>query len=567
MLRRRRPHPRAEPSREDDGCQARCVHVLSRNGWGARIRTWDRGTKTRCLTTWLRPSATKSAGYVPTGHVCQRLAATEEDESATAASAPDRDDRDSARTKNSDGNERNERLGHRGDPGDCGERRAESSPEPEVEGRSRDRDDDRERAAIAPKTNRIALDDGDPERDVVRWRSEPAARSRDAVFEDAAARPRRTLPPRIRYPGLARGPPARQRPRRLGSRRRARRRPGPRRSRPPGRRPESVQLAGVAAIARGRWAAARARSRGRCTRAGEPAPALLVEAFRSVARVEGVVDRRGRGLPPRAPGRRGRPSSPGAGRAASSSVPSPSPSCGPAVEEERDVGAEPGGEPWSRPRQRLRRAPRSRAGAPPPRRSCRRRGPPRPGSASRSSRASAARRRRRRRALERRATSVSLREAANLSSAQARARAGRELDPLEDRHHLVLPVGRAPARRRARGSAWRSRARSSSRARAASATNSGGASSSARAPAGRPIDGERRLGARRGPRARRARASSGSVFRRCANAASTTALTAAKSAGSGRAAERDQGRVDVRPRAEDRRARPDGSRSARRPAG
>src|SRR6266446_2069836 len=27
------------------------------NGWGARIRTWDRGTKTRCLTTWLRPTA------------------------------------------------------------------------------------------------------------------------------------------------------------------------------------------------------------------------------------------------------------------------------------------------------------------------------------------------------------------------------------------------------------------------------------------------------------------------------------------------------------------------------
>ena len=25
------------------------------DGWGARIRTWDRGTKTRCLTTWLRP--------------------------------------------------------------------------------------------------------------------------------------------------------------------------------------------------------------------------------------------------------------------------------------------------------------------------------------------------------------------------------------------------------------------------------------------------------------------------------------------------------------------------------
>ncbi len=24
--------------------------------WGARIRTWDRGTKTRCLTAWLRPT-------------------------------------------------------------------------------------------------------------------------------------------------------------------------------------------------------------------------------------------------------------------------------------------------------------------------------------------------------------------------------------------------------------------------------------------------------------------------------------------------------------------------------
>ena len=30
-----------------------------RDGWGARIRTWDRGTKTRCLTTWLRPTAAR----------------------------------------------------------------------------------------------------------------------------------------------------------------------------------------------------------------------------------------------------------------------------------------------------------------------------------------------------------------------------------------------------------------------------------------------------------------------------------------------------------------------------
>ena len=31
-------------------CQSRVT-----DGWGARIRTWDHGTKTRCLTTWPRP--------------------------------------------------------------------------------------------------------------------------------------------------------------------------------------------------------------------------------------------------------------------------------------------------------------------------------------------------------------------------------------------------------------------------------------------------------------------------------------------------------------------------------
>src|SRR6266540_738969 len=34
------------------------------HSWGARIRTWDRGTKTRCLATWLRP-ITKKCGSHP----------------------------------------------------------------------------------------------------------------------------------------------------------------------------------------------------------------------------------------------------------------------------------------------------------------------------------------------------------------------------------------------------------------------------------------------------------------------------------------------------------------------
>ena len=29
--------------------------VSWKTGWGARIRTWDHGTKIRCLTTWPRP--------------------------------------------------------------------------------------------------------------------------------------------------------------------------------------------------------------------------------------------------------------------------------------------------------------------------------------------------------------------------------------------------------------------------------------------------------------------------------------------------------------------------------
>ena len=36
---------------------ASLVGITVNGGWGARIRTWDHGTKTRCLTTWPRPRA------------------------------------------------------------------------------------------------------------------------------------------------------------------------------------------------------------------------------------------------------------------------------------------------------------------------------------------------------------------------------------------------------------------------------------------------------------------------------------------------------------------------------
>ena len=44
-------------SGHDDGCELGAGFGHGRHvGWGARIRTWDHGTKTRCLTTWPRPS-------------------------------------------------------------------------------------------------------------------------------------------------------------------------------------------------------------------------------------------------------------------------------------------------------------------------------------------------------------------------------------------------------------------------------------------------------------------------------------------------------------------------------
>src|SRR5262249_39231825 len=55
MLRYGRPHAGAQPAGHHDRREVGAGgHGL--DGWGARIRTWDPGTKPRCLTTWLRPT-------------------------------------------------------------------------------------------------------------------------------------------------------------------------------------------------------------------------------------------------------------------------------------------------------------------------------------------------------------------------------------------------------------------------------------------------------------------------------------------------------------------------------
>ena len=69
MLRRRRAHARPPASGHDDGCELGAGFGHGRHvGWGARIRTWDHGTKARCLTTWPRPSESGRRVY-PDGPV------------------------------------------------------------------------------------------------------------------------------------------------------------------------------------------------------------------------------------------------------------------------------------------------------------------------------------------------------------------------------------------------------------------------------------------------------------------------------------------------------------------
>ena len=51
------PHAGSMTRGKDDCADAHLAGLTWLPGWGGRIRTPDRGTKTRCLTTWLRPSA------------------------------------------------------------------------------------------------------------------------------------------------------------------------------------------------------------------------------------------------------------------------------------------------------------------------------------------------------------------------------------------------------------------------------------------------------------------------------------------------------------------------------
>src|SRR5262249_47794740 len=103
-------HPGTEPAGHQNGCEWGCRHGrLDAGGcWGARIRTWDRGTKTRCLTAWLRPTAPEyREGSAALG---------EEDEERREGEQRDDGDRHDLQDPERQGHEQDEQLRCSEDP-------------------------------------------------------------------------------------------------------------------------------------------------------------------------------------------------------------------------------------------------------------------------------------------------------------------------------------------------------------------------------------------------------------------------------------------------------------------
>ena len=190
VLGRRRAHARPTASGHDDGCELGAGFGHGRHvGWGARIRTWDHGTKTRCLTTWPRPSESGRRVY-PDGPVVPGRSAPVEQEhgqgdrreeaTTTIASTPT--------TTSADGNEHDDQLRDGGEP----RRRANAGravipAEPEVAARrSRRRPRRRATTGTTPASDEDRLDRRDAERDLQPPAAQPARELALAMLDDEA---------------------------------------------------------------------------------------------------------------------------------------------------------------------------------------------------------------------------------------------------------------------------------------------------------------------------------------------------------------------------------------------
>src|SRR6266545_1128975 len=122
--------------------------------WGARIRTWDRGTKTRCLTTWLHPTA----GSLSAPGVREEICKGDDREGY------DCNDRQEPEDEGEDDYEDRERLRRRGDPGQLtSDIPAHAAARDHVEGKQDHADDeDSPLRQVGRECNEEPFDHGDP---------------------------------------------------------------------------------------------------------------------------------------------------------------------------------------------------------------------------------------------------------------------------------------------------------------------------------------------------------------------------------------------------------------------
>src|ERR1041385_4890037 len=180
VLRRLRPHARAEPCGENYRCELGLVH-----SWGARIRTWDRGTKTRCLTTWLRP--TTVTDYRGTRSGGSAVAVGKQVDQRNEREEARQEQREPVEEEGQDHDHDGERLRGAGDPGQLAQhvRAGMASPE-DVDREQRDRDRNHRPARdVAAEGHDDPLDDRDSEREADATGPQPATGFRRAMIDRA----------------------------------------------------------------------------------------------------------------------------------------------------------------------------------------------------------------------------------------------------------------------------------------------------------------------------------------------------------------------------------------------
>ena len=338
MLRRRRNASACRGPRPSRLLRGKFGHGWD-DGWGARIRTWDHGTKTRCLTAWPRPIRSRTRILPWSSHRgrAQERAQRDHGESTTATIV-------TITSAQRPGTSTTSHCEKAAIHASCATSALAALPRG-VERDGADASTTTTHQGIPPASDDDPLDRRDRQRDPVPVVTQPAPRR---ASRRARSRGRSSSSAQPYQPGVA-NRSARSAYRRPGAPRprRVEEEPVDGRAGPAdvgAKRPERLELRARAPTRRDRSAAAPPgpRRRDACEGVEQRAAALLV-ARPPVSLVEGPVHGRRRFLT--APsGRTSRTEKSCGSSSCVSFVPSPIPSCGPSSEEERDVRTERGGE-------------------------------------------------------------------------------------------------------------------------------------------------------------------------------------------------------------------------------